>query len=556
MNQLKVTTHVGRDIIQSAQLFRTPEAAVWEYVVNSLQYVDPGTVAHIKVTVDVPAKKIKIEDNGSGMDLDGLQHFFTMHGENQERRKGVPGRGKFGTGKSAAFGIGIGLTVSTTKGGKRQTVQLDRAAIEASEGAQVPVTFIEQDADAAGEPNGTTVEITGITVRLAKEPIVALIERHLSAFQGSPVVTVNGRVCEIVRPTATLTRVFTPTAEQVALLGDIELRVSATTAPLDDIHRGVQITIGTDNLIAVEAAGVDTKEYGKNLFGHVDCPELDNPKYEPQAAYTNDRSMKLNAAHPVALALIAFIGASLEQVRQELVLVGRQAKADADAKRLKETTNKIEEILNADLKDFRERVEGLGNTTRRRTPLDGVAGGADEDPSEKIVDPNGEEKGREDGVGGENVHDPVPNPDPTPRPPAIPGPDEPGGENASSAGIADPTGDTNVTPAGTGHSRLRGGLSVDFDHYGGDYDRYRWDPEGRRITINLDHPVVKAAKALPDDEATFRRLCYEIAFTGYAVALADLQFERDPARDSSDATFEIRAALRRVWANAGALYAV
>ena len=86
MSNINVVSHVGRDIIQSAQLFRTPEAAVWEYVVNSLQYVDQGTVPQVRVTVDVPAKKITIEDNGSGMDLDGLQHFFTMHGENKERR--------------------------------------------------------------------------------------------------------------------------------------------------------------------------------------------------------------------------------------------------------------------------------------------------------------------------------------------------------------------------------------------------------------------------------------------------------------------------------------
>ena len=57
MNGLNVVSHVGRDIIQSAQLFKTPEAAVWEYVVNSLQYVDQGVVARVEVTVDIPAKK-------------------------------------------------------------------------------------------------------------------------------------------------------------------------------------------------------------------------------------------------------------------------------------------------------------------------------------------------------------------------------------------------------------------------------------------------------------------------------------------------------------------
>ena len=206
-------------------------------------------------------------------------------------------------------------------------------------------------------------------MQLAKEPIVALIERHLSAFQGSPVVTVNGRACEIVRPSAAITKVFKPTPQQAALLGDVQLTVKAAAAPLEDIHRGVKITIGTDNLVAVETAGIDTKEYGKYLFGHIDCPELDNAKYDPVAAYTTDRSMKLNPAHPVVQALIPFIGASLEQVRQQLVEEGKKAKADADRKRLKETTNKIEQLLNADLKDFRERVEGLGNNVRRRTPV-------------------------------------------------------------------------------------------------------------------------------------------------------------------------------------------
>lgn len=549
---IRVVSHVGRDILQSAQLFRTPEAAVWEYVVNSLQYVDHGVAPSVKVTVDTTAKTITIDDNGSGMNVDDLGHYFTMHGENRARRKGVPGRGKFGTGKSAAFGIGTTLTLSTTKNGKRQTVTLDRALIDATEGSSVPVEITEHDADATGEPNGTTIKISGINTKLAKEPIVALIERHLSAFHGSPTVTVNGRVCAIVRPTAALTRTFEPTPEQAKLLGGIELTVSAATMPLDDIHRGVQITIGDDNLIAVETAGVDSKEYGRQLFGHVDCPELDNPKYDPVAAYTNDRSMKLNKAHPVALALTTFIGASLEQVRQELVEEGRRVKADADARRLKETTDKIADILNDDLKDFRERLESVGGTTRRRTPIQGEAGGDEESPTEHTVDPAGDDTGTEDGVSGENRGDEVPGGGHG----GSGGSGIPGGENASPAANPDPDGKQPIAAAGTGHSRMRGGLTVDYDYYGVDEDRSFWDKDTRKIVINLDHPVVRAAKALPDGEVTFRRLSFEIAFTSYAIALADLQFERDPALSSSDATYEIRLALERVWRNAGTLYTV
>jgi hypothetical protein len=548
MSSINVVSHVGRDYIQSAQLFKTPEAAVWEYVVNSLQYVDPGTVPHVRVTVDVPGKKITIEDNGSGMDHDDLEHYFEMHGENKLRRIGLPGRGKFGTGKSAAFGIGSSLIVSTTQNGRRQTVELTRKAIDASDGT-LRAPFVEENADATGDSNGTTVTIAGISVRLAKEPIVALIERHLSAWQGSPVVTVNGRACEIVRPTATITRIFKPTPAQAALIGDIELIVEAAAAPLGDIHRGVQITIGKDNLVAAETAGVDTKEYGKYLFGHVDCPELDNAKYDPVAAYTSDRSMKLNPAHPVVQALIPFIGASLEQVRQELVEEGRKAKADADRRRLRETTDKIEAILNADLKEFRERVEGVGNR-RQGAPLPAPDTTGTDTPTATVVDPDGDQIGGAEGGGSDGPGKPFPKPGPDPKP--FPPIDNPEGKQGAAV---DPEGDQKVDPAGDGRPRLRGGLSIDYDHYGADYDRYRWDQDERKIIINLDHPVVKLAKELPDDEATYRRLIWEIAFTAYAVALADLQFERDPARDSSDATYEIREALRRVWANAGSLYA-
>ena len=102
---LKVTSHVARDFLQSAALFKTDKHVVWEYVANSLQYVDPGTIPNIVIKIDSRKKKITIRDNGSGMNWAGLQNFFVMHGENIDRKQGKPGRGLFGTGKSAAFGI-------------------------------------------------------------------------------------------------------------------------------------------------------------------------------------------------------------------------------------------------------------------------------------------------------------------------------------------------------------------------------------------------------------------------------------------------------------------
>ena len=35
---LKVRSHVGRDLLQSSQLFRHEHAVIWEYVANGLEY--------------------------------------------------------------------------------------------------------------------------------------------------------------------------------------------------------------------------------------------------------------------------------------------------------------------------------------------------------------------------------------------------------------------------------------------------------------------------------------------------------------------------------------
>lgn len=556
MTNLTIKSHVGRDILQSAQLFRTPEAAIWEYVVNSLQYVDKKVVPEVLVLLNKQARTVTISDNGEGMDHAGLEHFFTMHGENKQRRKGVPGRGKFGTGKSAAFGIGKALTVTTVRAGNRQAVYVDRKMIDDADGSEVPVKFLETDEPADGEPNGTTIEISDVSVKLSREPVIALIERHLSAFATSPVVTVNGHVCEIKRPAASVTRTFTPNEKFAEKIGDITLTVSASVAPLDEGHRGVQITVGSGNLVATETAGVDAKEYGNRLFGEVDCPALEDPEHDPISAFGSNRDLSLNKAHPVAAALTAFIGASLESVRSELVEEGKKTRADAEAKRLRETTSKIESLLNADLADMRDRLEGPQGNRRKRTELPANATGDEPDDASKTVDPDGHEQGTVVGTlgGDEGVPDPNPNPDPIPDPDPNP---NPSGDLASPATESDPDGTVTIAPAGgKGRQRPRGGLIVETDHLGADYDRYNWHKESRVITINLDHAVVVASRALKDDEATFRRLCYEIAFTSYAIALADLQLERDAAMDASDAMYEVRDALRRVWRQADMLFAV
>src|SRR5947208_1722164 len=160
--ELFVTSHTARDLLQNAGLFKTDKLVVWEYVANGLQYVGPGTSPVVKVTLDSKKKKIAIQDNGRGMDWVDLQNFFVMHGENLDRKEGRIGRGMFGTGKSAAFGIADLLRITTVRNGKRSKVELKRSEIEKMKSEDPILVAVLEKETATLASNGTLVEIEGI----------------------------------------------------------------------------------------------------------------------------------------------------------------------------------------------------------------------------------------------------------------------------------------------------------------------------------------------------------------------------------------------------------
>src|SRR3990172_6157923 len=101
--QITVSTHVARDFLQNAAYFSTLPKVLWEYVSNSLDNAIEGQA--VNVAVEILAAAITVADDGVGMSRRDLQTFFQMHGVNLQRLRGKRVRGRFGTGKSAAFGI-------------------------------------------------------------------------------------------------------------------------------------------------------------------------------------------------------------------------------------------------------------------------------------------------------------------------------------------------------------------------------------------------------------------------------------------------------------------
>ncbi len=82
-----------------------------------------------------------------------------------------------------------------------------------------------------------------------------------------------------------------------------------------------------------------------------------------------------------------------------------------------------------------------------------------------------------------------------------------------------------------------------------------YDPGAFAILINLDHPVLAAARGDGSvEETTFRRLSYEIAFSEYAMSLGYEMAKQDPAIPADDLLYEVRSSLNRISVSAASLY--
>jgi hypothetical protein len=543
--ELKVTSHVGRDLLAAASFFRDPALVAWEYVVNSLQYHQRGIPPRVQVSIKPVRKIIEISDNGRGMNAADLAHFFKMHGENPERAVGRIGRGKFGTGKSAAFGIARRLRVDTRQDGLRNVVELDREVIDSSHGDDIPIEWLTRD-ESTDLPNGTTITISEMALprKITIQPIIERIERQLKAFRGTGAeVAVNDHVCEFRMPPVAETYSFDPSPSQARVIGPATLTVWVSSAPLTTGDQGIVVTAGRGNQVAVETAGIERKEFGNYLFGEVDVPALEMTD-TPIEPYDSSRSLMLNPNHPVAAVLIPFIGVSLEKVRSGLVRREREARKSEQARRLQEQADGIAELLNDDYRKIQKLLQEIRTASASKGTVtsafgdSGVAGVEEGEWVEGTSEPGSlEETGRGGSGSGEKGRE---------------------APQITARGERDPHGSDSVDPAGGSSKRRRkpqGGFRVRFDNMGEEEHRSRYDPTTLSILINLDHPVVSAALGEGGvQEQDFRRLSYEIAFTEYSLALSYERVNLDPDLPADDLIYDMREDLNRISRAAATLY--
>lgn len=544
---MKVRSHVSRDVIQAAEMFRNERLAIWEYVSNGLQYVDAKTSPLINVRIDSKLKRITIQDNGRGMDWEGLGNYFIMHGENQDRRAGRPGRGKFGTGKSAAFGIGDTLRITTTKSGVTSCVELTRDSLEAVDsGDDVPVKTITKE-KRTDQPNGTLIEIEGVRLRsIDQASVIEYIERQIAKWPKDVTVMVNNHQCEYVEPPIDRTLIFETSGHSEKILGKTKLIIKVSKSPVDSDLKGVSIF---SNGVWHETTSLasEGKEMAEYLFGEIDVPALEDDKSVP-SPFDASRSMRLNPENEMVHTIYTFAAPLLEKARKELVDEHKIEKATEEAKRLEEEASKIEKIINSDFDSFRNKLRKArsamsdGGFDTGRTETQGGQEGEDDFlfgglENAVITD----EKGAPGSLEGKTLLD---IPDGPPRrlnPIVAPQDDGPAKGHSEGKGPS---------------KRKRGGFHIEFNNSGVETARAKYDSDLRTIFINLDHPQIASAKQgrTPEDPI-FRRLSYEVAFTEYAIALSSELNNHGEYIDPSDPIYDIRESINRVARDAAELYA-
>lgn len=543
-NTIAVTTHVSRDLLQSAALFKHEHTVVWEYVANGLEYIDPGVSPIVKVRTDAKAKKISIADNGRGMDWNDLGSFFVMHGENIDRKQGRAGRGMFGTGKSAALGVADLLRVTTVKSGKRSVVELNRRDVEAMSGADdVPVKTIEKEANTS-QPNGTLIEIEHINLRkIDPNAIIRHVERHIAHWPNATVF-INNHECEFVEPPVENEYRFsssgTPFETQ---LGNVELVIKVAKAPLEEELQGVAI-LSKGVWHETTLLGNERKPFANYIFGEIDSPKIQEDS-SPIAAFDMSRSMKLNPENPIVAATFGFVGSNIDRIRRELENLDKDRRDQEKIRKLAKQAEAISEIINNDFSSWRDRIKSVSAR---------MHGGAD-----LISNQAPDSEGGENLIFGDEV------PAEITAETGDPGHGEGSGGGVGEMPHAAPqvgSGDTLSPDQGRRTSdaeprkRRTGGFSVDFLNMGEEESRAKYEREHRTIYVNLDHPQIAAANSLAGiEDPAFRRLAYEVAFAEYAIALAQEMAAADWYLEPTDPIVDIRDALNRVSRAAAHLYA-
>ena len=533
LDGFEMESNVARDVLSTASAFGSVPKVIAEYVTNSIdarENARPVTVEIIKRRYG-GATRIVISDNARGMDDGDLRRFFTMHAENEDRRRGRKARGRFGTGKAAAFGVGTSLQVETRRGGRKWVVRLTKEELEAAvREHRKPTPEVKAEGVPTAEASGTDVIIDGITKTVHDQRVGEELRRrlgrqldaHVVRVFNVPVVTAEPRIARTWEP-------FRSAGHPVAAVvgDDVVCEIRASSSPVDDAIRGIVVTANDFPVAQIEATG----DYAARIFGHCEVPALETDHGTP-GPYTDARDLSLNEDNRTAGSLAEWLRECLHRVTSDLASEERERRRRARDEALRRAATRMEAVLNRHyLGEFRQsRGKAIDDGARPTIVKLDVTGALVRPESTGVggyaVEPSSATDHERDAAS--NLEQDGPR---TPKPRAH-----------------DPLGEGRGDRVRAGESARRrrrsaGGFSIDWEHAGAEAARSNYIESELLILINLDHPEIAAAHTDGDDSPVFRMLVFEAAAQEYCYATAYEQLDEDPSMDGSDTVQYVRSTI-------------
>jgi hypothetical protein len=357
------------------------------------------------------------------------------------------------------------------------------------------------------------------------------IERHIAHWPDATVL-VNNYQCEFSEPDISNEYKFsTSGTEAERLLGNADLIIKVAKAPLEDELRGIAI-VSNGVWYETTLAGCDRKPFAEYLFGVFDVPALGLDQ-SSVPAFDMSRSMRLNPRNETVAEIFGFLGVRLENTRRELERLDRERRQSEERKRLQQQGSKIAKLINDHFQTWRTKIKttiakaGTGHDLLPKSESDAV--------TESGVVPGNELPGivLDTGVFGASSN---------------------GGGGAPIRSepqvVLDETSSELVakTAESSRKKSASGGFEVVFERIGANEKRAKYDRSTRTIYINLDHPRVALEQSgsngqLNVDDPNFLRMAYEIAFTEYAIVLAQELGAVQYYLDAQDALVDVRQTL-------------
>lgn len=532
--KIAVKSHVSRDFLQNASYFNSLPKVVWEYVSNSLDNSKDDVPTTVVVDIRKEDCVLVIADNGNGMSREDLDRFFTMHGENIQRKRGKRVRGRFGTGKSAAFGIAKSLVIDTRRNGKRNRVSLHLDDIKnatSGETFEVNEAVVDEKTD---QDDGTVIEIKEFMIsRMDIDAAISYIEKHLSRYRMRANVIINGHTCKFKELPSVNTITIQAPKEIEQHIGLPTLTIKVAPFTLDQDERGIDIL--SEGIWHETTLGdIEGRELSERLFGEVEVPLLEQVS-DDIAPFDNTRNNLLNRANPRVVILIAWVSQELEKVRQSLVKEEREKRKTEQAKKLAQEAQRMADILNDDFKNLMIDLEVSRRITgKTKSKISETTSWQGEIlPKDGDQDSNWQHSGQPHGNGHRGKNPPGEGNLPREGPNLISG-DSKGSQKESSE---------------SGNKRRSGLFSIEFVNSTIDYPRSQYKREEHKILINLDHPQI--ALALKEgggtqDSRHFLAMVYEVAAVEYAQAVQFERFNQGEQIDAAEALFAVGDAVDRV----------